>query len=309
MRLCFASDLHVEHHPQVAGLVAARARRLGAEVLVIAGDVGGRSSVIGPALVTLAEGAPVVAFVPGNHDLWCSESDRADDAPLVDSRERYLRTLPEQCARAGVRYLPDGPIAACGITLLGQTGWYDYSLRDPALAAAVPLSAYRAGRFGRLAWSDRYFVRWPGCTGEDGRVDDAALTAWMAARLRADLALVPRDRPAVVVTHMLPFDGLAARRPLPWGFVRGFLGARALGDAIVEAAAGGLNVALAISGHTHFARRTAVRAGTRLVHAVTSPIGYPREYKRMGFPDVAALVEHRVRVVEIDAPAHARRAA
>src|SRR5438093_1759702 len=42
MRLVFSSDLHVEHHPQVAGLIAARARRLGAEVLVIAGDVGGR---------------------------------------------------------------------------------------------------------------------------------------------------------------------------------------------------------------------------------------------------------------------------
>jgi hypothetical protein len=237
-------------------------------------------------------------FVPGNHDLWCG-----------DSHARYLRELPAECARAGVGYLPTGPVAACGITLLGQTGWYDYSLRDPALAAAVPLSAYRDGRFGRLAWSDRHFVHWPECAGADGRVDDAALTVWMTARLRADLAAAPRDRPAVVVTHMLPFDGLAARRPLPWGFVRGFLGARALGDAIVEAAAGGLDIALAISGHTHFARRTTVRAGSRVVHAVTSPIGYPREYKRMGFPDVAALVEHRVRVVEIDVPAHVRHAA
>jgi hypothetical protein len=304
MRLAFSSDLHVEHHPQVAGLVAARARRLGADVLIIAGDVGGRSSVIEPALAALAAGAPTVAYVPGNHDLWCSDGAEGDD-----SRTRYLHALPAACARAGVRYLPAGPIGASGVTLLGQTGWYDYSLRDPGLAAAVPVTAYREGRFGRLAWSDRHFVRWPGCAGDDGRVDDAALTAWMTARLVADLAAAPRDRPAVVVTHMLPFDGLAARRPLPWGFVRGFLGARVLGDAIVAAAQGGLQVALAISGHTHFVRRTAVRAGTRLIHAVTSPIGYPREYKRMGFADVAALVEHRVKIVDIDVPAHARRAA
>ena len=298
MRLVFSSDLHVEHHPEVALLVAARARRLGAEVLVIAGDVGGRPSVTAPALAQLADGAPTVVFVPGNHDLWCG-----------DSHARYLHELPEECARAGVRYLPAGPIGASGITFLGQTGWYDYSLRDPALAAAVPLSAYREGRFGRLAWSDRHFVRWAACAGADGLVDDAALTAWMTARLRADLAAAPRDRPAVVVTHMLPFDGLAARRPLPWGFVRGFLGARSLGDAIVDAATGGLDVALAISGHTHFARRTAVRAGSRVIHAVTSPIGYPREYKRMGFAGIAALVEHRVKAVDIDVPAHARRAA
>jgi hypothetical protein len=68
-------------------------------------------------------------------------------------------------------------------------------------------------------------------------------------------------------------------------------------------------VALAICGHTHFARRTAVRAGSRVVHAITSPIGYPREYKRMGFADIAALVEHRVRAIEIVVPAHARHAA
>ncbi len=308
MRLVFTSDLHVEHHPEVARLVAARARRLGADVLVIAGDLGGRAGVLAAALEALAAGAPVVAFVPGNHDLWCGADDPAD------SRERYLETLPAHCARAGVRYLPLGAVSACGVTLLGQTGWYDYSLRDPALAAAVPLSAYHEGRFGRLAWSDRHFVRWPGCAGADGRVDDVALTAWMAARLRADLAAAPRDRPAIVVTHMLPFDGLAARRPLPWGFVRGFLGARSLGDAILAAASGSsgpgpLDVALAICGHTHFARRTTIRAGGRVVHAITSPIGYPREYKRMGFADIAALVEHRVRAIEIAVPAHARHAA
>jgi Icc-related predicted phosphoesterase len=302
MRLVFSSDLHVEHHPEVAEVVSARARRLGADVLVIAGDLGGRPPLADAALAALAQGAPTVAFVPGNHNLWTGK-----DGP--DSRTRYLETLPEACERAGVRYLPTGAVRACGVTLLGQTGWYDYSLRDPGLAAAVPLSAYREGRFGRLAWSDPHFVRWPGCCDASGRVDDAALTAWMSARLTADLAAAPRDRPAVVVTHMLPFDGLAARRPLPWGFVRGFLGARSLGDAIVAAAAGGLDVALAICGHTHFARRTAVRAGGRVVHAACSPIGYPREYKRMGFANVAALVEHRVRAVEIDVPAHARRAA
>src|SRR5690349_8110810 len=60
MRLVFSSDLHIEHHPEVAELVAAQARRLGAEVLIIAGDLGGRPPLAQDALAALAQGAPTV---------------------------------------------------------------------------------------------------------------------------------------------------------------------------------------------------------------------------------------------------------
>ena len=63
--------------------------------------------------------------------------------------------------------------------------------------------------------------------------------------------------------------------------------------------AGPLAVALAICGHTHFARRAAIRAGGRVVHAITSPIGYPREFPEViamledASVDVAPLISHR----------------
>src|SRR5262249_59684776 len=111
----------------------------------------------------------------------------------------------------------------------------DYSLRDPAHDAAIPLDAYVRGTHGPLAWTDKQFVIWPGC-------DDRSLTTLMTDRLAADLASVPRDKPVWVVTHMLPFVELVARRPLPWGFVNGFLRATVLGSPIRAAAAQGVAV-------------------------------------------------------------------
>lgn len=304
VRLVFTSDLHLEHQPEVAELVAARARHLGADILVIAGDLGGHGQVVHAGLAALAQGAPHVAFVPGNHDLWCTPAahlERPDTSPddALDSRARYLERWPAWCARAGVRYLPSGPLDACGVTLLGQTGWYDYSLRDRRADHAIPREAYVRGRYERLGWADKHLVRWPD-------LDDAGLTRFMDARLVADLAAAPRDRPAVVVTHMLPFDALCAFRPLPWSFVRGFLGARSTGAAILDAVGAGLPVAQVIAGHSHFARRTAVRAHGRVVPCALAPIGTPRERARMGIGTLAELVAHRLRVVELAAPAHTR---
>ncbi len=286
-RVAFTSDLHVDHHPEVVDLVAARARESAADVLVVAGDVSPRDDRLADALRRLRDGAPRVAFVAGNHDLWCR-----DDAS--DSRARYLEVIPRLCAEAGVDCLHHAPVVLDGVTLAGQTGWYDFSLREEALD--IPLEAYRRGRFGKLAWSDRRFIRWP------GMADDAALTRWMADRLHRVVAAAPADRPLVVVTHMLAFDDLAPRRPLPWGFVRGFLGSSLLGETIAAAAK---PIALAIAGHTHFARRAVVTLGGQDVIAETAPIGYPREIARQA-PDLATHVNARVRVVDIAAAAAAQ---
>jgi 3',5'-cyclic AMP phosphodiesterase CpdA len=302
VRLAFTSDLHVEQNPEVAKLVAERSLGAGVDVLVIAGDVAGSGTRRAAALEILAQGAPNVALVPGNHDLWCARPGRP--GAVVDSRALYLDAIPEACVRAGVVYVPSGPVTLAGVTVVGQTGWYDYSLRDERLG--VPLADYERGAHGRLAWSDQHFVHWPGLTRADGRLDDAALTSWMNERLARDLALAPRDRPAVIVTHVLPWAALVAHRPLPWGFVRGFLGARSLGETISSAAVAGLPVAQVISGHTHFARRAHVRARGQRFVARVSPIGYPREHRRMGFADLAAVVTARLGILDLDVPAHVR---
>jgi predicted phosphodiesterase len=293
LRVAFTSDIHVDHHPEVIARVASRARALEADVLIVAGDLTPHLDRLAEALRGLRQGAERVLFLAGNHDLWS-----VGDGP--DSKARYLDLIPGVCARAGVDCLHHDTIDIDGVTFVGQTGWYDYSLRDPEHAEAIPIDAYASGRFGKLFWSDKRFVRWPGLTRQDGSLDDAALADTMSARLATSLDHVAADRRVVVVTHMLPFDELAPSRPLPWGFVRGFLGARSLGDAMIACARRGTRITHAIAGHTHFARRAEVTAGSRTIAAETSPIGYPREYGRFGL-DLATHVDKRVRLVEIGA--------
>lgn len=283
MRIAFTSDLHTDHHPELADLLAARVAGK-ADVLVVAGDVSPSLENLSAVLRRLRSAVPVVAFVPGNHDLWCLPG-------TADSRDRYLDVLPSLCAEIDVAYLPNGPLAVDGVTLVGQTGWYDYSLRDPALDGQVPLSAYVRGSMGPLAWTDKQFVIWPGC-------DDRSLTALMVDRLARDLAAAPKGRPVFVATHMLPFVELVARRPLPWGFVNGFLGATALGSAIVAAARDGVRIVRAICGHTHFRRSAEIQAGPLRIPVETSPIGYPREVERQA-DSLAAHVAERLRIVDV----------
>ncbi len=267
VRLAFTSDLHIDHHLEVVDLIAERVAGK-ADVLIVAGDLSPAIERVEAVLAHLKQFVARVVYVPGNHDLW-----RAPGSKSPDSRTRYLETFGEMCVRAGADYLPAGPLVLDGVTLVGQTGWYDYSLRDETLD--VPMEAYTRGALGPLVWSDKQYMDWPG-------VDDAELTTFMVERLRANLAAAPRGRPAGVVTPRLPFVEMVPRRPLPWGFVNGFLGARGLGDEIVRAAEDGLSITRAISGHTHFRRDVVIEAGGQKIPAQTSPIGYPREVAMQG---------------------------
>src|SRR5689334_3644709 len=122
MRIALTSDLHVDHHPDVIPLVRDRVTALGVDTLVVAGDVTPNLDTLEAALTALRPAARHVVFVPGNHDLWCTQAG-------PHSRDRFERHIPARCAAAGVHALgPGGPVDLDGVLFVGVTGWYDYSL-------------------------------------------------------------------------------------------------------------------------------------------------------------------------------------
>jgi 3',5'-cyclic AMP phosphodiesterase CpdA len=284
VRLALTSDLHVEHHPEVVAQVAAELARLQPDVVVVAGDVSGDLDRLEAALAGL--GAKQLVFVPGNHDLWKG----ADGA---DSRARYYELLPARVANAGGLYLPTGPVEIGGFHFVGSTGWYDFSLRRMDLPCT--LDDYRRGSFRQLRWNDVNRVVWPGCSSSSYVAEE--ICAEMVASLERQLAVAG---PKIVVTHHLPFAELvtsfrdlplpAEVREVPWDFLNGFMGSARLGEAILRAG----DVRLGMSGHTHF-RKSAVVGGIRWE---VSPVGYPREYRRLG-RDLAARVAERVTLLEL----------
>jgi len=280
VRLALTSDLHVDHHPEVVPLVAERLRRLEPEVVVVAGDVSHDPARLEAALAGLS--APQLVFVPGNHDLW-----KGPDG--VDSRRRYEEVLPARVRDAGGHYLGRAPVEIGTVFFVGVTGWYDYSLRR--LDLPCTLDDYRRGAFGKLRWNDVHHVEWPGCAGAE------EICAEMVASLERQLRV---EGPKIVVTHHLPFAELvtsfrdlplpAEIREVPWDFLNGYMGSVRLGEAITRAR----DVKLGMSGHTHF-RKSALIGGVRWE---VSPVGYPREYRRMGL-DLAARVAERVTLIEV----------
>lgn len=285
MRLALTSDLHVDHHPEVLALVRDRVRALRADVLVVAGDVSASLDHLEQALSTLRDAAPRAVFVPGNHDLWMLPGGPS-------SRARYETHIPERARRAGFEPLGAAPVRLGGLAFVGVTGWYDFSLRNRALDATFSMEDYRRGAYGRLRWNDSARVLWEG---DDGApLDPAAICAAQVASLEAQLAEVA-GAPSVVVTHHLPFHELVTSLgELPWDFLNGFMGSERLGDAIRRTP----GVRLAVAGHTHFRKDAVVPAAAGPLRACTSPVGYPREYRRAGL-DLAARVADRVSLIEV----------
>jgi 3',5'-cyclic AMP phosphodiesterase CpdA len=281
MRLVLTSDLHVEHHPDVVPLVAERVRALAADVLVVAGDVTHDLGRLEETLAALRPSAPEAVFVPGNHDLWCGQGSPS-------SRARYEEVVPARARAAGFHALGEAPMQLDGAWFVGVTGWYDYSLRNPDLDGLFSDEDYRKGAWGRLRWNDKARVVWPG---EDGApLDDPAICARQVALLEAQLAAAEAaGGPIVVVTHHLPFRELVTSTgEEPWDFLNGFMGSARLGEAIRRSP----SVKLALAGHTHFKKSFELEGAGGTVRAATSPVGYPREYRRSG--DLAARVAERV---------------
>ena len=257
------------------------------DVLIVAGDLTADDDLLERTLARLRGSAKEAVFVPGNHDVWCR-----DDGP--SSRERYERIVPSRAESAGFHSLGsmEAPPLLFDHRFVGVTGWYDYSLRNRALDDQFTPAHYSTGRFGPMQWSDKLRVRWP--SDEGGLLDDVQICDSQVASLKSQLAAVG-DSPTVVVTHHLPFAEMVTQRGnVPWDFLNGFMGALRLGDAI-RATPG---VRLAVAGHTHFRRDVVIHEGAREIRALTSPLGYPREYKREGYT-LHERVRSRVTLVDL----------
>jgi Icc-related predicted phosphoesterase len=286
MRIALTSDLHVEHHPEVVALIGERVRGLRPDVLIVAGDVSSHLTTLHLVLAELRRAAPHLVFVPGNHDLWMLPGGPS-------SRARYEDAIPNACQRAGVAIVGREPIAIAGVAFVGVTGWYDYSLRNHELDGTFTLDDYRSGAWGRLRWNDKARIVWPGDDGVE--LDDPAICAAQVASLERQLDEVGA-RPTVVVTHHLPVGELVTSRgELPWDFINGFMGSARLGEAMRRAR----GVRLGVCGHTHFRKRATVEGVGGPFSVETSPIGYPREYARIGGLTLADRVADRVSIIEL----------
>jgi 3',5'-cyclic AMP phosphodiesterase CpdA len=256
--LLATSDLHVSY-PDNRALVAGMKPRSDADWLLVAGDVGERISDIAAVLRLLADRFAQVVWVPGNHELWTSNSGEDQ----LRGVRRYER-LVEVCRELGVLTPedpyplwqgPNGPVRIAPLFLL-----YDYTFLPEGTSDTEEglAAAYRAG----VVCTDEYLLH----------PDPYATRAeWCAARVAESerrLAEIDPDLPTVLVNHW-PLTRLPTR-VLHYPEFALWCGTTATADWHLK-----YRATAVVYGHLHIPR-VITEDGVRFVEA---SLGYPREWK------------------------------
>jgi predicted phosphodiesterase len=272
MKIQLLSDLHLEAHPHWVAQPAP-----GADVLVLAGDIGSYQSGsqltdndFGLARFSPLNGWPTpVLFVPGNHEYDGMDFD------LAHAR------LHETCLRLGMTWLERTSVVLGGVRFVGTTLWTDFDALGPAndaiglpargQAAANPLALLLKAR-DKAFRAANYYLR-KTLTVRNGE-------PWLAQGLR-DQALMcqtwlreelaqPFAGPTVAVTHFAPSlhsaDPRYGRTPGTAGFCN------ALDDLLPFAD-------VWLHGHLH-APSDYRHNGCRVV---ANPLGYARKNEQAAF--------------------------
>lgn len=278
MRLQLLSDLHLENNPGWMPQALP-----GADVLVVAGDVGSYQpgSQLADADFGLARFAPDrgpwrhVLYVPGNHEYDDQEFDHA---------HYRLRAV---CKRLGITWLERETVVIDGVRFVGTTLWSDFDALAPEGAPpgeADPVhrqKAYRAANFYLQRFS--FLRRGERVLAEGVRELSLQCQAW----LREALAQ-PFDGPTVAVTHFAPSLRSADPR---YGLVPGTAGFCNALDELLPLAE------LWLHGHLHCPidyLDTQPRAGRpHRCRVVANPLGYASKGESEGFrPELLIDVPH-----------------
>jgi len=232
MRIHVLSDLHLEHEPFDPP-------QTGADVVVLAGDIGNGSASIEWAKRTFR--CPVI-YLAGNHEYYEGDFDAVGEA------------MRAAASGSAVELLDCSDAVLDGVRFLGCTLWTDYSLapRSERLAV-IEASRSLCPDYKLIRRGERLFAP------EDAIELCARHRRWLSARLAE-----PFPGKTVVISHFAPHrrsiaPAYANHRANP-GFVLDLK--ELMGRA-----------ALWIHGHTHSFFDYRVR-GTRVV---CNPRGYPKE--------------------------------
>lgn len=237
------------------------------DLIVVAGDISDSIGVIQDTLTLLQStfGAGV-AFVPGNHDLWCNS---ASDENSIDKLNE-IRTL---CIKMGVHIEPfvvvTDKVATDPLLVVPLLSWYHESWDTEPDIPGLNLPPVR------LAASDFRRCRWPAPLNPL----DESLAKYFD---NLNTVVVERainkypDAQILSFSHFLPFQQLLPeKRMLFYPNLPKMVGSVPLRDRIRK-----LKPTCHIFGHTHFAWDSKIE-GIRFIQA---PVGYPSEQNMSGGP-------------------------
>lgn len=278
MRIGLISDLHIDINKDypILELTAQAAAEGSVDVLIIAGDISETQSQTLQAIKTLQKlCAFPVYYVPGNHDMWnknCSEKTTEEIDSIYKADSHCLSGKHIILEKNGKQ-----------MALVGDVGWYDYSMASPEYSKDILNGMTMDGR----TWQDKLFNQWT--------EDNQKQMKWCLDRLEEQLKACGH-LPILAVTHMLPIkDFCVPEKPegIKWGFFNAFLGSTAIEELYRR-----YSVKYAVCGHVHF-RSCVQKDGIR---HICPCLGYHTEWPLYQLADNRAVthIKDALYVLDVD---------
>jgi len=249
-RILATADLHwglYDEGDDCTRRLAQFAAESGADALIIAGDVADSTDDGFVECLSQFEAfdGPRM-LVPGNHDVWAPDGP-PEGVDGSGSMAKYQRALPAQAQHAGFHMLDGHPLRLGPVAFVGTMGWYDYSLRNPALD--VTPEQYESKELpGICTWNDVRYVDWAPSDGE--------FTEGRLRQLKADcLAVADGAQQIVAVMHHLPLRELMyGPMSRAFEFTRAYMGSQRFGRLLQHCP----GVRHVLCGHRHSPARARV---------------------------------------------------
>lgn len=245
MRLVAISDVHTDFRENLLMLEQLSDIRYQDDILLLAGDISHRYTLIRSTLALLRTKFRAVFYVPGNHELWVRQEP-------YTSVDKFFK-IQDLCATLGIH---TQPTQIGGVWIVPLLSWYQASFDADDSGNSQELSG----------WADFYCCRWP------RGVEDVA--EFFLSMNQPHLKLY--DGPVISLSHFLPRrDLLPATDRLKFKGLPKVAGCHGLDEQIRL-----LQSRIHIFGHSHISCDRVIDG----VRYVQNPLRYPRERVFSGFP-------------------------
>mmetsp|Transcript_2239 Transcript_2239/g.6137 ORF Transcript_2239/g.6137 Transcript_2239/m.6137 type:complete len:363 (+) Transcript_2239:43-1131(+) len=272
VRVLAVSDLHVDHPSNLEWVVKLSDTEYQDDVIIVAGDVTHKLSLLEETLAILQAKFADVFFTPGNHDLWL---DSSSSAPSTSSSSSFgkLDDVLSLCARMGVQTTAKKmEIEGTHVWIVPIFSWYHASWdREADWPDALPPRKVIAD-FRACKWPDHLSPHDDSLAREFDKLNDPELgNLETVLDLERDSAF--EKNPLVIsFSHFVPRSELIPEKSklfyknLP----------KAVGSDYLERRIEELKSDVHVFGHTHFSWDCYI-GGTRYVQW---PLAYPKEQER-----------------------------
>lgn len=161
MKVAYTSDIHADvtlNNTRLIPYLIKRIEEINPDVFVIAGDISNSLESLDNTLRLFSELSCLKVMVPGNHDVWVESNNSVRKGK--DSFYKYRQAIPQVCQKNGFSYPIADPVIIDKTAIIGNIGWYDYTLADIRLGSLYNFTDYVKGTFEEGTWNDTKYAVW-----------------------------------------------------------------------------------------------------------------------------------------------------